>query len=136
MMDERYDQQQMMEEALKTFDKVSRGNIVTGIIAKITPEEVFVDIGYKSEGRISYKEFEEMKMTPVEGREIQALITNIDDNRGFVSLSYTEAIKKNIWEKVIKANEEERLYQRTEAVFRSKSKRLWIVFFQVLSLVR
>ncbi|MCK9225204.1 MAG: S1 RNA-binding domain-containing protein [Candidatus Muirbacterium halophilum] len=103
---ENFEQQMMMEEALKSFDKVSRGNVVTGIIAKVTPEEIFVDIGYKSEGRIPYKEFEEMGLIPVEGREIQSLITNIDDNKGFVNLSYVEAIKKNIWENIIKAHDE------------------------------
>ncbi|MGM0607521.1 MAG: S1 RNA-binding domain-containing protein [Candidatus Muiribacteriota bacterium] len=95
---------QMMEEALSRFENISRGNIVKGTVVKKTPEELFVDIGYKSEGKIKISEFETNNEIPEEGQEIKTMVIRLDDAGGSVILSYKEALRKEIWEKLIKAN--------------------------------
>ncbi len=106
MMNE-HDEKMMMEEALKDFENVSQGNIVKGRIEKIGPEEVFLNINYKSEGRISLNEFQDLDIKPEEGMEVRALITRIDDRKGNVRLSMKEALRKDVWENLLEAHSNE-----------------------------
>jgi len=93
----------MMEEALKEFENISNGNIVKGTVVNMTAEEVFVDIGYKSEGVIPLKEFQGIEQTPKVGDEIKVLVKRLDDPRGNVRVSYRDAISKAVWEEIIDA---------------------------------
>ncbi|MFA7577871.1 MAG: S1 RNA-binding domain-containing protein, partial [Candidatus Muiribacteriota bacterium] len=103
-MNETFTEKQMMEEAVRNIDNISQGNIISGKIVKVTQEDVFVDIGYKSEGKINFSEFEKIKIIPVEGMEIQAKIMRLDDSRGNIVLSYLGALEKQSWEKLLDAH--------------------------------
>ena len=52
-------QERMMDESLKTLDELEVGQVVDGTVVQIGSEHVFVDIGYKSEGRVPIEEFED-----------------------------------------------------------------------------
>lgn len=88
------------------------GEIKTGMIASITPGQIMVSIGAKSEGIISGQEFE---MIPADvfasievGHEIPVYIITPEDHHGNLILSYIRALEAESWEKadeVMKAKE-------------------------------
>ncbi|MBO6000253.1 MAG: S1 RNA-binding domain-containing protein, partial [Spirochaetales bacterium] len=45
-------QSMMQEEYLKSLDGIEDGQLVTGTVVQVNNETVFVDVGYKSEGRL------------------------------------------------------------------------------------
>ena len=47
----------LQEEYLKSMDGLEEGQLIEGTVIEITPDQVFIDVGYKSEGRISLDEF-------------------------------------------------------------------------------
>ena len=47
----------LQEEYLKNFEDIEEGALIEGDIIEITPDQVFIDVGYKSEGKISLDEF-------------------------------------------------------------------------------
>jgi len=53
-------QTQLQEEYLKSLEQLEEGQLVDGHVIQVTPEQVFVDVGYKSEGKIPIAEFTEV----------------------------------------------------------------------------
>ena len=74
------------------------GNIVKGTIIEVRPKEVLVDIGYKSEGVIPAKEFQDINAMKV-GDEIDVLIEKLENKEGTVVLSHEKAEFKKNWDK-------------------------------------
>jgi len=96
-----------MEELYNTTIKpIKEGQIIKGKIVKIKPKEVFVDIGFKSEGIIPINEFlpEELK----EGEEVELLVDSIEDENGMIVLSKEKARKIKVWDKILN------IYQNSE----------------------
>ena len=80
------DSDQFYEETLK---EPQAGEIIKGKVLCITKDVVIIDIGYKSEGHIPLKEFIDTKGNPDVhvGDEIEALLENSDDEKGYLVLS-------------------------------------------------
>src|ERR1043166_4283449 len=90
-----------MEEALKgSAVGFSTGQIVKGKIIEVRPEEVFVDIGYKSEGAVNGSEFDDTNTVKV-GDEVEVLIEKLEDKDGMVVLSKEKAEFKKNWERIV-----------------------------------
>jgi small subunit ribosomal protein S1 len=78
-----------------------QGEIRNGMIASITPGQILVSVGAKSEGIISGKEYElippadlaELKI----GQEIPVYIVNPEDSNGNLVLSYVRAREEQGW---------------------------------------
>jgi small subunit ribosomal protein S1 len=87
-------QSQLQEEYLKHLERLEVGRLVDGCVVQVTPSYVFVNIGYKSEGRIPLSEFEE---TPKEGDTVQAVLVSKEDQNGEVVLSREKAGMKIFW---------------------------------------
>jgi len=51
-------QERMQEEYLKTLEELEEGQLIEGRVIEGTDETVFVDVGYKSEGKIRLEEFD------------------------------------------------------------------------------
>lgn len=82
--------------------RFEEGQIVKGTIVDVTPKEVIVDIGYKSEGIISRNEFrgeEEIKI----GSIIDVLLESKENEEGMVVLSKEKVERARGWERI--ANE-------------------------------
>ena len=92
------------EELAKLYDETladaKEGSVVKGIIIDIKPDEVLVDIGYKSEGGISSSEFKDLSKYKV-GDEIDVFLESKEDQDGVVVLSKFKAEKLQNWEKTI-----------------------------------
>src|SRR3990167_2659409 len=69
---------------------IKEGTIVKGKVIAITPKDVVVDIGYKSEGSISISEFQDPDTIKV-GDEMEVYLESKEDDSGMVVLSKQKA---------------------------------------------
>jgi len=53
-------QTQLQEEYLKSLEQLEEGQLVQGAVIQVTADQVFIDVGYKSEGKIPISEFTEI----------------------------------------------------------------------------
>jgi len=84
--------------------------VVTGRVLKVTAEEVWVDVGYKSEGAIELREWYDEGLgqivPPVPGEQIEVLLDAVEDETGAIVLSYRKAKRQKEWETVIAKHKE------------------------------
>ncbi|MCE0484024.1 MAG: 30S ribosomal protein S1 [Methylacidiphilales bacterium] len=89
--------QELLGKSMKSF---AEGSIVKGRVLQKRPNEVLVDIGYKSEGIISLSEFEDDEPLEV-GSEVEVLLERLENDEGMVVLSKEKAAQKQNWEKIV-----------------------------------
>lgn len=89
-MDEKKTKMQnlLQEEYLKSLDGIEDGQLVTGTVVQVNNEFVFVDVGYKSEGRISLDEFPSV---PEVGDEAKVVIISKEGKGGQIIVSKKRA---------------------------------------------
>jgi small subunit ribosomal protein S1 len=98
------DMQQIYDQ---TFKDIVEGEIVKGKVLAIGPDEVMIDIGYKSEGGIPVKEFlnSQGQLTIQVGDVIDAYLESKEDNEGLIVLSREKAEKIKVWDEISKVYE-------------------------------
>lgn len=98
-----------------SVDMPQAGEIRTGVIASISPSQILVSIGAKSEGVISSRELEQLSASEREalhvGAEVPVYVQNPEDENGNVVLSLRRAQEQLSWENVEKMLEEDRVYE-------------------------
>src|SRR5689334_23605237 len=115
-----------MESLLKeqdlNVDLPQSGEIRTGVIASISPRQILVSIGAKSEGVVSGRELEQLTAEEREalkvGQEVPVFVLNPEDANGNVVLSLKRAQEQISWDNV------EKLVSSDEVVDNRKSTRL------------
>jgi small subunit ribosomal protein S1 len=84
--------------------------IVKGRVLQVVGDEVWVDVGYKSEGVLPlaewYDEGLDKVVPPQAGDEIQVLLDAVEDETGAIVLSYRKAKRQKEWEEVIEKHKE------------------------------
>jgi len=106
--DENFDMAALYEE---TFRNIEEGNVIKGTILQITPNEVLVDVGYKSEGiipRDEFKDSEDYSKLKV-GDQIDVYLESKEDADGRIVLSKEIADKIRIWDDVQAAYEQDKI---------------------------
>lgn len=101
---------QTMESLLKeqdlNVDLPQAGEIRTGVIASISPTQILVSIGAKSEGVVSGRELEQLtaeeREALVVGQEVHVYVINPEDANGNVVLSLKRAQEQISWDNVEK----------------------------------
>lgn len=99
---------EMVEALEKGIMKINSGDILLGKVISVTEDEVFVNIGYMSDGIISKEEFSnEEGIDPREvvkpGDEIQVYILEVNNGEGNISLSKKRVDGVKIWEDLEKS---------------------------------
>ena len=91
--------------------KFAEGEVMKGMVLKITDTDVIVDIGYKSEGVIPVTQFIDPsgQLTIKVGDVIDVLLEDTEDMEGHIVLSKEKAEKVKVWEEVEKAYNENRI---------------------------
>jgi small subunit ribosomal protein S1 len=94
-----------------SFRNIAEGEVVKGTVLKVTPSEVIVDVGYKSEGIIPIDEFvdETGQVSVQPGDTVDVLLERTEDREGYVVLSREKAEKMKIWDEVEKAYAERKV---------------------------
>src|SRR5688572_20664778 len=103
-----------MDELLNLYSKPSltEGEIIKGKVVKITPSDVVVDIGYKSEGLLPVEEVTgyDGQVRVKRGDEIEVYIERFEDASGYVALSREKAARMRVWDDI------ESAYKADEAI--------------------
>ena len=86
----------------RTLKEPQAGEIIKGKVLCIAKDVVVIDIGYKSEGHIPLKEFMDAKgnLDVQIGDEIEALLENTDDEKGYMVLSKEKAKQIKTWNEI------------------------------------
>jgi len=93
-------QTQLQEEYLKSLEQLEEGQLVDGHVIQVTEEQVFVDVGYKSEGKIPISEFTEI---PKVGDTVSVILITKENKRGEVIVSKQKADAKLSWKNLRQA---------------------------------
>ncbi len=78
---------ELFEKSLVTFEP---GDIIEGRVIEVKDDIVFLDVGFKSEGKIYTSEFLEQ---PEIGQAVKVMVLNVEDEYGNIILSKREADK-------------------------------------------
>ncbi|MDD2709332.1 MAG: 30S ribosomal protein S1 [Verrucomicrobiae bacterium] len=95
-------QSQIKEWLAKSSRSFVPNTIVSGKVVEVKTDEAIVDIGYKSEGIISFSEFSDPSVITV-GAEFEFLLERLEDENGMVVLSHSKAELKKNWDKIVSA---------------------------------
>ena len=93
-------QTQLQEEYLKNLEQLEEGQMIEGSVIQVTQDQVFINIGYKSEGKIPIDEFTEI---PKEGDTVQVILEKKENKYGEVVVSKQKADIKVFWKNLRQA---------------------------------
>ncbi|HBI81343.1 MAG TPA: 30S ribosomal protein S1 [Bacteroidales bacterium] len=86
----------------QTLSTVAENEVIEGTVVGITKREVFINIGYKSEGVISISEFRYNPDLKV-GDKVEVYVESSEDKKGQLVLSHKKARVLRSWERVNEA---------------------------------
>ncbi|MCI1210082.1 MAG: 30S ribosomal protein S1 [Treponema sp.] len=95
--------QTQLEQSLKSLGTLEDGQLVEGTVIQLTDDYVFVDIGYKSEGKIPVSEF--AGDLPKDGDKVTVLLIRKDGRNG-PEVSKAKADAKQLMKDIRKAFDE------------------------------
>jgi small subunit ribosomal protein S1 len=104
--------EQMAEMYESTLRSITEGELVKGLVLAVTDNEVLLDIGFKSEGRVALDEFPEPD-TIKPGDEISVLLEATEDQDGEVRVSKRKADFLQVWDKIKEAHDEQTIVEGT-----------------------
>ena len=84
----------------QSLREIKEGQLAKGKIIALSPQDVLVDIGYKSEGSIARSEFPDAQTLKV-GDEVEVFVESVEDEHGMVLLSKSKADRQKGWERII-----------------------------------
>ena len=93
-------QTQLQEKYLKSLESLEEGQLVDGYVVQVTPDQVFVDVGYKSEGKIPIAEF---SVVPNVGDVVSVVLVTKENKHGEVIVSKQKADFQQLWKNVRQA---------------------------------
>jgi small subunit ribosomal protein S1 len=96
-------QTQLQEEYLKSLEQLEEGQLVEGRVIQVTPDQVFIDVGYKSEGKIPILEF---TVVPNIGDIVPVILITKENKHGEVIVSKQKADAKIFWKNLRQAHQE------------------------------
>ncbi|GAB6908481.1 30S ribosomal subunit protein S1 [Desulfosarcina cetonica] len=97
---------ELMDLYEESFKRFAEGEVVNGKIISVDKDHVLVDIGYKSEGQIRIREFEEDGVVKAEvGDTVEVMVEWWDDENEVVVLSKEKAEKVKVWDDIKKRHE-------------------------------
>lgn len=102
--------QTQLEESLNNLKPLEDGQLVDGTVISVTDEYVFIDIGYKSEGKIPVQEF--AGDLPKNGDVVTVVLLKKDGRNG-PEVSKAKADAKQMWKDVRKAFDEKTVIDGT-----------------------
>ena len=90
------------------IDEKKEGQVIKGTIISIENDMMIIDVGYKTEGRISIREFSGKgnSKLPVEGDIIDVYLEKVENRNGEAVLSREKARREESWGTLEKASED------------------------------
>src|SRR5260221_8697389 len=94
--------QKYIELYEKTFNVIKENEIAKGKVVAISGNDVLIDIGFKSDGRVSIDEFPDPDNIKI-GDEVEIFVEKIEDKEGQLVLSRKRADIIRNWERITHA---------------------------------
>jgi small subunit ribosomal protein S1 len=96
---------QLLQEYDSKYRNLVEGEIILGRVLKIGDNEVYVDVGHKSEGIVPIQEVmtSDGKVGVKPGDEIAVLLESSDNPDGYLILSKEKAERIRVWDQIEKA---------------------------------
>ena len=86
--------------------KFAQGSVITGRVVRLENEFAIVDVGLKSEGRVSRREFTmDGSADPRIGDEIDVYVERMEDKNGEIVLSRERALREALWIELEKSHQ-------------------------------
>ncbi len=95
---------EMMALYDESISGIKEGQIVKGIIVTVGENEIMIDIGFKSEGSVSIREFNDPSAIAI-GQEVEVYLENVEDQEGQVVLSKQKADFMRVWDSIKEAHD-------------------------------
>jgi len=92
----------------KTFNVIRENEIAKGRVVAVSGEDVLIDIGFKSDGRVSIDEFPDPDNIRV-GDEVEIFVEKIEDKEGQLVLSRKRADIIRNWERITSAKQNDEI---------------------------
>jgi len=105
--EERTRMEQMYDQ---TLNSVIEHDIVDGLVVSISPKDVLINIGYKSDGLVPLTEFRHMPDLKV-GDKVEVYVEKQEDKNGQLILSHKKARALKSWDRVNAALEGDEIIQ-------------------------
>ena len=90
-----------------TLDPVKDGEIVNGTVVRIESDFLLVDVGYKSEGFVSRREFADRARSVSPGDLVEVYVESREDEDGRIILSKEKANRIKVWDEISRAYDNE-----------------------------
>jgi small subunit ribosomal protein S1 len=103
-------QTQLQEEYLKSLEQLEEGQLVDGVVIQVTPDQVFIDVGYKSEGKIPISEFTDI---PKINDVVSVILIAKENKHGEVIVSKQKADVKLFWKNLRQAFQDHTVVEGT-----------------------
>ena len=97
-------QTQLQEQYLKSFEGLEEGDLVDGKVIQIAGDTVFIDVGYKSEGKLNILEFGDTPLNP--GDVVKVILIRKETHSGDIIISKKKADEKIFWKSIANAFKE------------------------------
>ncbi len=97
-------QTQLQEQYLKSFEGLEEGDLVEGKVVQIAGDTVFIDVGYKSEGKLNVSEFGDIPPKP--GDVVKVILIRKETHSGDIIISKKKADEKLFWKSIANAFKE------------------------------
>jgi len=94
-----------------SLGQFKEGQIIHGTVIGMSKDNIVVDVGFKSEGIISLREFPDYGKSLSVGEEVEVYLERVEDNDGNVVLSKEKAIKIKIWDDLVKTYEADEIIE-------------------------
>ncbi len=88
----------------ESISGIKEGQIVKGRVAAVSSSEVLVDIGFKSEGAIPIREFNDPESIVLD-QEIEVFLEDVEDQEGQMILSKQKADFMRVWDNIKDAHD-------------------------------
>lgn len=98
-MYEENQRQQLETEYIDAISSIEEHQVIDGTVVSFTKKEVIVNIGYKSDGVISFNEFRYNPRLQI-GDKVEVYIERTEDKTGQLVLSHKKARTMRAWERV------------------------------------
>ena len=99
------DSEDLVETVKQASERFQVGSILTGRIVSVVGNDVYVEVGLKSEGVVDLSEFSDPAEAQV-GKEIQVFLEAVESDSSLVVLSKRKADRIRMWEHIIATKKE------------------------------
>lgn len=97
--------EQMESLYASTLDPVKDGEIINGTVVRIENDYLLIDVGYKSEGFVSRREFPDGARSLSPGDKVEVYVEAREDEEGRIVLSKEKANRIKVWDEISRAHE-------------------------------